>query len=147
MVSRYGWSFQHQVPSLYVAIHLFVFWDCVALQPNDTCTAYIGWSSRHTGSSTGTNSDKHASWRVRSILKQRVERLESATQLLWAGIDRIYFWELQLKGIHPGAGVDANIFPASLCFLLSSLLKDNRGMLPTENRTTLPNRTDTTCKS
>lgn len=44
------------------------------------------------------------------------------------GWNRTYFWELQLKGIHPGAGVDANIFPASLCFLLSSLLKDNRGM-------------------
>lgn len=77
-----------------------------------------------------------------SILKQRVERLESATHPLWAGIDTTYFWELQLKGIHPGAGADANIFPAILCFLLSSLLKENRGMLPTENRTTLPNRTD-----
>lgn len=74
-----------------------------------------------------------------SILKQRVERLESAPSAVrWDRHDL----DLQLKGIHPGAGADANIFPAILCFLLSSLLKENRGMLPTENRTTLPNRTD-----
>lgn len=95
MVSRYGWSFQHQGPSLYVAIHPFfsgTAWHYNQMAHVLPILARVADILDCQQGQILTN----VLVGVRSILKQRVERLESTTQLLWAGIDRIYFWELQL---------------------------------------------------